>query len=79
MYRGAPMDAAFVHFRGIHTLYMNGCYQSIITDAAFVHLRGIQTHNAEGCYLFGRCSSVEFCAKFSSMEHRSLRSAWRQR
>ncbi len=36
-------DAAFVHLRGIHTLYMWNCNQPAITDAAFVHLRGIHT------------------------------------
>ena len=42
-------DAAFVHLRGIHTLYMYACNQATITDAAFVHLCGIQSLSMSGC------------------------------
>ncbi len=49
--RGCKMvtDAAFVHLRGIHTLYMEECNQVTITDAAFVNLRGIHTLGMGGC------------------------------
>ncbi len=43
-------DAAFVHLRGIHTLYMRYCYQPAISDAAFVHLRGIHTLVMSYCH-----------------------------
>ncbi len=46
---GQFTDAAFVHLRGIHTLYMWYCRQPAISDAAFVHLRGIHTLVIEGC------------------------------
>ena len=42
-------DAAFVHLRGIHTLYMWYSLQPAISDAAFVHLRGIHTLVIWGC------------------------------
>ncbi len=42
-------DAAFVHLRGIRTLYMWYCDQPAITDATFVHLQGIHTLVIEGC------------------------------
>ena len=42
-------DAAFLHLRGIHTLFMDGCNQATITDAAFVHLREIHTLYMGGC------------------------------
>ena len=42
-------DAAIVHLRGIHTLYMLFCDKEYVTDAAFVHLRGIHTLVIEAC------------------------------
>jgi hypothetical protein len=42
-------DADFVYLRGIHTLNMEGCGQSIITDAAFAYLRGIHTLDMSFC------------------------------
>ena len=42
-------DGAFVHLRGIHTLYMSCCNQVTITDSAFIHLRGIHTLNMSFC------------------------------
>ena len=47
--RSAIVDADFVHFEGIHTLYMEGCTQAGITDAAFAHLKGIHKLNMIGC------------------------------
>ena len=34
--------AAFAHLKGIHTLFMDYCYQPTITDAALAHLKGIK-------------------------------------
>ena len=45
----AVTDAAFIHLRGINTLYMYSCNQETITDAAFVHLRGIHKLNMSRC------------------------------
>ena len=42
-------DAAFVHLRRIHTLWVYNCNQATITDAAFVHLRGIDSLSMSGC------------------------------
>ena len=41
-------DAAFVHLRGIHTLYMGACHQAII-GATFEHLQGIHTLLMQAC------------------------------
>ena len=42
-------DAAFVHLRGLHTLYMRHCGQATLTDAALVHLVGIISLDVYGC------------------------------
>ena len=42
-------NAAFVHLRGIHALYMNDCNQATITDAALVNFVGIKILETKRC------------------------------
>ena len=42
-------DNAFVNFKGIHSLDMEGCNQKGITDKAFNNFKGIHSLNMEGC------------------------------
>ena len=59
-------DAAFVHLRGIHTLFMGGCNQASIAGAAFAHLRGLRELDMGHCHdnVFAAARALELPASW---------------